>query len=126
MKPIGAVKTDTKEIPRHWSVSTTTGKLVIEKQYEEGLKNISKGQQIVVLFLFHQSPPFTPDKLSQKPRHLDEIKGVFSTCSPIRPNPIGMSVLEVLAVEKNVITVKGIDMLDGTPILDLKPYRAAK
>lgn len=126
MKPIGITKTDAKEIPRHWSVSTTTGKLVIQKQYEEGLKNINKGQQIVVLFLFHQSPPFTPDKLSQKPPHLDEIKGVFSICSPIRPNPIGMSVLEVLAVENNIITVKNIDMLDGTPILDIKPYTAKK
>ena len=126
MKPIGVVKTDAKEIPRHWSVSTTTGKLVIEKQYEEGLKNISKGQRIVVFFLFHQSPPFTPDKLSQKPPHLDETRGVFSTCSPIRPNPIGMSVLEVLAVEKNIITVRNIDMLDGTPILDIKPYTAKK
>jgi tRNA-Thr(GGU) m(6)t(6)A37 methyltransferase TsaA len=126
MKPIGVVKTDAKKIPRHWSVSTSKGKLVIEKQYEEGLRSINKGQRIVVLFLFHQSPPFTPGNLSQKPPHLDEIKGVFNTCSPIRPNPIGMSVLDVLAVRKNVITVKGIDMLDGTPILDIKPYTVKK
>ncbi len=48
--------------------------------------------------------------------------GIFSICSPVRPNPIGMSVLEVLGVEGNVARVRGLDMRDGTPILDLKPY----
>jgi tRNA (Thr-GGU) A37 N-methylase len=48
---------------------------------------------------------------------------VFSICSPHRPNPIGMSVLTVTAVKENIISVKGLDMIDGTPILDIKPYR---
>jgi tRNA (Thr-GGU) A37 N-methylase len=48
--------------------------------------------------------------------------GIFSICSPVRPNPIGMSVLEVLGVEGNVARVRGLDMRDGTSILDLKPY----
>jgi tRNA (Thr-GGU) A37 N-methylase len=48
--------------------------------------------------------------------------GVFSICSPVRPNPIGMSVFDVIAVERNLIKVRGIDVLDGTPILDIKPY----
>jgi tRNA (Thr-GGU) A37 N-methylase len=48
--------------------------------------------------------------------------GVFSICSPYRPNPIGLSVLEVVAVEKNILTVKNADMLDGTPIFDIKPH----
>ena len=122
MKPIGVVKTDAKEIPRHWSVSTTTGKLVIETQYEEGLRSINKGQRIVVLFLFHRSPPFTPGKLSQKPPHLDGLKGVFNTCSPIRPNPIGMITVKLLKREGNVLTVQGLDALDGTPVIDIKPW----
>lgn len=122
-RPIGYVKTEAKEVPRHWSISEVTGELVIHPEYKEGLKDITPGEKIVVLFCFHKSPPFTKDKLVQKPPHRSEKKGVFSTCSPIRPNPIGLSVLEVLEVRENVIKVKGLDMFDGTPILDIKPYK---
>lgn len=122
IKPIGTVKTGAKEIPRHWSVSDVEGKLVIEKKYEKGLQDIAVGQQIVVIFLFHKSPSFSHPYLTQQPPHSGKQKGVFSICSPIRPNPLGLSVLEVLKVEKNIIFVRGIDMLDGTPILDIKPY----
>lgn len=122
-RPIGYVKTEAKEIPRHWSISEVIGELVIHPEYKEGLRDIRPGEKIVVLFCFHKSPPFTKDKLIQKPPHRSEKKGVFSTCSPIRPNPIGLSVLEVLEVKENVIKVKGLDMFDGTPILDIKPYK---
>ena len=60
--------------------------------------------------------------MMQIPRHRKKKMGVFSICSPIRPNPIGMSVLEVLRIDDNIIQVKGLDMLDGTPILDIKPH----
>lgn len=122
IKPIGTVKTGAKEIPRHWTVSNVEGKLVIEKEYEKGLQDIREGQRIVVIFLFHKSPLFSYPYLIQQPPHSGKQKGVFSICSPIRPNPVGLSVLEVLKVEKNIIFVRGIDMLDGTPILDIKPY----
>jgi tRNA-Thr(GGU) m(6)t(6)A37 methyltransferase TsaA len=74
-----------------------------------------------VLFYFHQSPRFTPDLLVQKPRHRNEQLGVFSICSPVRPNPIGMSVVEVLGIAGSIIHIKGLDMRDGTPVLDIKP-----
>jgi tRNA-Thr(GGU) m(6)t(6)A37 methyltransferase TsaA len=122
IKPIGIVKTAAKEIPRHWTVSAVEGKLVIGKEYEQGLQDIREGQRIVVIFLFHKSSSFSHHYIIQNPPHLNKQKGVFSTCSPIRPNPIGLSVLEVLKVEKNIIFVRGIDMLDGSPILDIKPY----
>jgi tRNA (Thr-GGU) A37 N-methylase len=64
---------------------------------------------------------FSRQYLVQKPPQKEKQKGVFSICAPIRPNPPGLSVLEVLKVEKNIIFVRGIDMLDGTPILDIKP-----
>ena len=86
------------------------------------MKDIRSGQKIVVIFYFHKSPDFTSKLLVQRPPNRFEKRGVFSICSPNRPNPIGMSVLDVLQVNDNVIRVKGIDMLDGTPILDLKPY----
>jgi tRNA-Thr(GGU) m(6)t(6)A37 methyltransferase TsaA len=120
-KPIGYVRTEAATVPRHWSVSEVEGRLVIESQYQEGLKDIEPGQRLVVLFHFHRSPEFIPANLIQKPPHREARLGVFSTCSPRRPNPLGMSVVEVLGLQGNIIRVKGIDMLDGTPILDLKP-----
>ncbi|MBW1982555.1 MAG: tRNA (N6-threonylcarbamoyladenosine(37)-N6)-methyltransferase TrmO [Deltaproteobacteria bacterium] len=96
--------------------------MVIDEKYLEGLKDIQAGQHIVVLFHFHKSPQFTSQYLSQTPPHRNRKIGVFSICSPIRPNPIGMSVLKVLDIQGNVLQVSGIDMLDGTPILDIKPY----
>ena len=121
MEPIGVVRTDTDQVPRHWTVSDVKGTLVIDKKYQKGLKDVHSGQQIVVIFHFHKSPDFTLDLLVQQPPHRNENRGVFSICSPRRPNPVGMSVLDVLCVEDNVIYVQGLDMIDGTPILDLKP-----
>ena len=120
--PIGTVHTDADSLPRHWSVSDVEGILEIRPEYLEGLANIQPGQKIVVLFHFHKSPPFSPKLLKQTPPHRNQTMGVFSTCSPRRPNAIGFSVVDVLAIEANRIRVKGIDMIDGTPILDVKPH----
>ena len=122
LQPIGTAHTEAKEIPRHWTVSDVEGRLVIDPQYTEGLTDIIAGQLIVVLFHFHQSPSFSTDLLKQTPPHRDRPLGVFSICSPRRPNPIGLSVLEVLARRDNVLEVRNMDMLDGTPILDIKPH----
>ena len=121
LTPIGFVKTETEIVPRHWTISDAEGSIVIDEHYKEGLKDIKAGQRIVVLFYFHESPRFTPDLLVQKPRHRNERLGVFSICSPVRPNPIGMSVVEVLGIEGSIIHIKGLDMIDGTPVLDIKP-----
>jgi tRNA-Thr(GGU) m(6)t(6)A37 methyltransferase TsaA len=126
LKPIGFVRTDAKEIPRHWSISDVEGTLVIDEKYLEGLKDIEPGQRIVVIFNFHRSPEFTSRFLRQTPPHRGKEMGVFSICSPIRPNPIGMSILEVLGVGGTTIHVKRLDMLEGTPILDIKPYMEDK
>ncbi|MDD3579621.1 MAG: tRNA (N6-threonylcarbamoyladenosine(37)-N6)-methyltransferase TrmO [Desulfobacca sp.] len=122
LKPIGFVRHDSPTVPRHWTVSEVHGTLEIDPQYLEGLKDIRVGQRILVIFHFHQSPEFSPPSLTQCPPHRRERLGVFSICSPIRPNPIGLSRLEVLAIEGPILRVKGLDMLDGTPILDIKPH----
>jgi tRNA-Thr(GGU) m(6)t(6)A37 methyltransferase TsaA len=121
MGPIGTVHTTATKLPRHWTVSDVEGTLVIDEPYREGLKDIQPGQNLIVLFHFHKSPPFSPEFLSQTPPHRGENLGVFSICSPRRPNPIGLSVVEVLKVDGTVIHVRGLDMIDGTPILDIKP-----
>ena len=126
LAPIGFVRTDIEKVPRHWTISDAEGTIVIDEQFREVLKDIQTGQRIVVLFYFHQSPRFTKDFLVQVPPQRTEQLGVFSICSPIRPNPLGMSVVEVLGVEDGIIHVKGLDMVDGTPVLDIKPYRERK
>lgn len=119
--PIGFVKTEERNIPRHWSVSHAEGEIIIDEKYTEGLKDIRQGRQIIVIFYFHKSPDFNSGYLVQKPPHKDRAMGVFSTCSPVRPNPVGFSILEVTGLKGNIISVKGIDMIDGTPVLDIKP-----
>ncbi len=121
MEPIGFVSTDAETVPRSWSVSDVKGTLVIDKSYLEGLSDIKPGQRIYVIFHFHKSPNFTPQFMRIRPPNREEKVGVFSTHSPIRPNPVGLSLLKVLGIDGNVIHVKGLDMLDGTPILDIKP-----
>jgi tRNA-Thr(GGU) m(6)t(6)A37 methyltransferase TsaA len=122
MKPIGFVSTDADDIPRSWEISDVEGTLVFDESYIEGLRDIDRGQHIYVIFQFHRSPKFNSQYLRiNPPRHNRKEMGVFSTHSPVRPNPIGLSVLKVLKVEGNIIQVKGLDMVDGTPILDIKP-----
>jgi tRNA-Thr(GGU) m(6)t(6)A37 methyltransferase TsaA len=122
LKAMGFVRTDAEELPRHWSVSDVQGTLVIDEEYSEGLRDVEPGQRLVVIFHFHRSPQFSPEFLRQTSGHTGRETGVFSTCSPIRPNPIGMSVLEVLGIKGTTIDVRRLDMLDGTPILDIKPH----
>ncbi len=119
MRTIGFVRTNAEEIPRHWSVSDVEGALIVDDEYVEGLEGVEPGERIVVIFNFHRSPEFSAEFLRQTPPHTGRLTGLFSTCSPVRPNPIGMSVLEV---EGGTVRVRGLDMLDGTPILDIKPH----
>ena len=127
VEPIGFVRTDAGKTTRSWRASDVEGALVVNEAYKEGLGDIEPGQRIVVIFNFRESPAFSPDLLRQTPPHrrqgpprVDRSMGIFCICSPVRPNPIGMSVLEVLAVEGNTVHVRGLDMRDGTPILDIK------
>jgi tRNA (adenine37-N6)-methyltransferase len=95
------------------------GTLEIYPEYQEGLDGIEVGQIIVVLFWLHQS---TRDVLKVYPRgdRSRGLRGVFATRSPMRPNPIAISELQVLAIRGNCIEVSGLDILDGTPVLDIK------
>ena len=122
MKAIGTIHTREKNIPRHWTLSDAEGTLVIDENYLDGLRDIHAGERIVVLFYFHKSPDFTPNYLCQTPPHGQEPMGVFSICSPVRPNPIGMSIVQVVDIRDNVLHVRGLDMVDGTPVLDIKPW----
>ncbi len=122
LRTIGFVRSAAEKLPRHWSVSDAEGTLAINEEYSEGLRDLEPDQRIVVIFHFNRSPEFSPEFLHQTSGHHGREMGVFSTCSPIRPNPVGMSVLEVLGIRDANIDVRRLDMMDGTPILDIKPH----
>ncbi len=126
MRPIGFLRTDAHDIPRHWSLSRTEGTIFIDEAYVDGLADITPGQKIMVIFWFHKSPDFSTRYLRQTPPHRGKAMGVFSICSPRRPNPIGLSLMTVLDITQGKIHVRGVDMLDGTPVLDIKPYITEK
>lgn len=95
------------------------GILEILPQFEAGLADINGFSHIIVLWVFDRIEGF--DLLAQPPSD-NRSHGVFATRSPRRPNPIGLSIVELLRREGPRLHVRGVDMLDGTPILDLKPY----
>ena len=92
------------------------------RHFEHALEDLAEWGTIWVLFWFHLNTGWRPKVLP--PRSTSGRKGVFSTRSPHRPNPIGLSAVRLLRVEGLVVHVRDIDMLDGTPVLDLKPYVA--
>jgi tRNA-Thr(GGU) m(6)t(6)A37 methyltransferase TsaA len=95
------------------------GELEIFDDFVEGLQDIDGFSHIILIFAFHRS---TEKKLYAHPPYDGKRRGVFATRSPNRPNPIGLSVLQVIKRDKNKLQVLGVDMLEGTPVLDIKPY----
>ena len=123
MRAVGTVRspfTETSSIPKGPGAEhTTEGVLEILPELEGGLLDIEGFSHLYVIWAFHESKGY---ELSGKPPTDDRPHGVFATRSPRRPNPIGLTVVELLRREGNRLHVRGLDMLDGTPILDIKPY----
>ncbi len=95
------------------------GRVIVDEAYEEGLDDIDGFSHLILLYGFHQSRGYD---LKVKPFLDDRKRGLFSTRAPRRPNPIGLSVVRLLYRDERVLTVQGIDVLNGTPLLDIKPY----
>jgi tRNA-Thr(GGU) m(6)t(6)A37 methyltransferase TsaA len=112
--------TPDKGAPRQGGLAPDTeSTIVIEEKYVKGLKDIEKFSHIIVLYAFDLSSGWSP---MVKPPWDDELRGVFASRSPHRPNPIGMTVAKLVAREEGMLRVQGMDVFDGTPVLDLKPY----
>jgi len=94
------------------------GELRVFKKYEPALKDTEGFSHLIVIFVFHQA---SGSKLQAVPPGQTERRGIFATRSPHRPNPIGLTVVRVLGRRGPVIRVSGLDLVDGTPILDIKP-----
>ena len=90
-------------------------------EFTEGLNDLDDFSHIYLIYHFHKSQQV---KLIVKPFLQDVDRGIFSTRAPFRPNPIGLSVVELLGIEGNILHLNNVDILDGTPLLDIKPYTA--
>lgn len=121
--PIGYVRspfTETKQVPRGPGARhDAEGFLEIDKKFAEGLLDVEGFSHLYVIWVFNRSEGY---ELTGTPPTDDRPHGVFATRSPYRPNPIALTTVEVLGREGNKVRVRGLDMLDGTPILDIKPY----
>ncbi|MCD6097889.1 tRNA (N6-threonylcarbamoyladenosine(37)-N6)-methyltransferase TrmO [bacterium] len=123
-EPIGVLHSSTKrldDVPPQCAESVEEGIIEVFEPFADGLLGIEKNKQILVVFVFDR---FLGEKASliQMGRKSSAPRGVFSLCSPHRPNPLGVSVVTLLRVDGRNLYVRNIDMLDGTPILDIKPF----
>lgn len=130
LEAIGEVRsplTDAEAAPNQGVRSTVVAEVVVRPEARDGLLGLDRYEHVWLLCWFDQQPDFNPDDLRLVPQATiatGEVQGVFASRSPQRPNPIGLSLVRLLAVADGVLTVQGVDLLDGTPVLDIKPWFA--
>ena len=95
------------------------GTVEVFDEYVEGLDDLDGFSHIILLFHFHRSGPY---RLKVTPFLDTRLRGLFATRAPSRPNPIGLSVVELVGIDGNTLKIRGLDILDETPVLDIKPY----
>jgi tRNA-Thr(GGU) m(6)t(6)A37 methyltransferase TsaA len=121
---IGTVRNEIKTpILQGWS--KVVSDLVLEERYTDGLDGIEDFSHVVVIFWMDQAGPVKSLKGHVQSREDLPIAGLFARRGPSRPNPIGITAVSLLSRKKNVLRVQGVDAMDGTPILDIKPYTPA-
>ncbi len=121
--PIGFMRTpfrDVANIPQGLGAEhSAKGFIELAPKFEEGLKDIEGFSHLFVIWVFHLVDSF---ELIVTPPSDIHPHGVFATRSPYRPNPIGLTVVILIGVNRNLLYVEGVDMVDGSPVLDIKPY----
>lgn len=122
-KPIGIIHSPFKE-PKGTPIQPAAakgikGKVEVFPEYAEGLKDVKEFSHIILVCHFHLSKK---PSLKVKPFMDDQMRGVFATRAPSRPNPIGISIVRLIKIEENILHVQDVDIIDGTPLLDIKPY----
>lgn len=121
--PIGTIRSPFKhlsEMPIQPSgAKGVRGRIIVDKEYEEALSDLYGFSHIMLLYHFHKSKKFNP---KVKPFLDDVERGLFATRAPARPNPMGISIVKILEIDKNVLQIENVDILDGTPLFDIKPY----
>lgn len=122
MRPIGIIHSpfvEKEQTPIQASRSQAIGFVEVFPEFKDGLKDVEGLSHIYLLYVFHASSGYT---LQVKPFLDNQEHGIFTTRFPKRPNPIGLSIVHLISRQDNKLTVEGVDMLDGTPLLDIKPY----
>lgn len=123
LTPIGVVASPVREqTDADWG--TVTARVVLDPRYRPGLRGLQEFSHVIVVTLLHQAA-FDPQRdLVRRPRGLATMPevGIFAQRAKDRPNPVGITVVRLLAVEADAAVVRGLDAIDGTPVLDLKPY----
>ena len=126
-RPIGHVDNDFHRPAPPEQIRAHQSRLVLNETFAEGLEGLQAGERLTVVFHFHLSQGadrLCPYELRQHPRGdvSRARRGVFAICSPRRPNPIGVSFVDLIAREGRELVVRGLDALNGTPLLDIKPF----
>jgi len=124
-KPIGVIRSEhvtAEKTPIQPSYAKgCKGRVEVFPEFAEGLRDFEAFSHVYLIYHFHQS---RAARLTVKPFLQDVERGVFATRAPCRPNAIGLSIVELVSREGNVLHVDGVDILDGAPLLDIKPYTA--
>lgn len=121
---IGRIRTpwtDRLTCPRQGRPDGPTCRIEVFAPWDAGLDSIAEFERLEILYWLHES---RRDLVMQSPRSDGSARGVFSLRTPVRPNPIGTSIVELVKAERSVLLVRGLDCLDGTPLIDLKPDRS--
>lgn len=123
MKPIGYVKCDvTNRKDTSWGDNTAA--IVLEDEYCTGLEGLQDFSHVIILYHLDQANYDREKHLQRRPQNREDMPlvGIFSQRGKDRPNQIGMTSVQIVAVEDNTLIVQGLDAIDGTPVLDIKPY----
>jgi tRNA-Thr(GGU) m(6)t(6)A37 methyltransferase TsaA len=123
LKPIGVVKNKVKQTIRHgWGEIVSD--IVVDSDLTEALDSLDEFSHLIVLYWMHQLPAGRQLPLKVHPMGKPELPlvGRFATRSPSRPNPVGQATVRLLERKDNILKVKGLDAIDGTPVIDIKPY----
>jgi tRNA-Thr(GGU) m(6)t(6)A37 methyltransferase TsaA len=125
--PIGSVKCPVTDMsPGGWA--RVESEIHLQSQYVGGLQGLDGFSHVIVVFFFDRAQDFDLEQqLLRRPRGMKDVHevGVFAQRTKFRPNPLGVSAVKLLGIAANVVKVRGLDALDGTPVLDIKPYMPA-
>lgn len=122
--PVGTVQSPVTDASTIQNWGKVTSEIHISNSLVDGLQGIADWSHVIVIFLMHESNPDSEMPLVHRPRERDDMPevGIFAQRSRNRPNRIGITAVRLIDVNENIIKVRGLDAINGTPVLDLKPY----
>jgi tRNA-Thr(GGU) m(6)t(6)A37 methyltransferase TsaA len=121
LRPIGIVRNEVKE-PTREGWGKVISEIVLDESLNDALDGLEKFSHVIVLYWMHRTAGQSPTKVRPQGNQELPLVGVFATRSPKRPNPIGKVTVRLIQRQGNILKVEGLDAIDGTPVLDIKPY----